>query len=280
MVETVPPLLGAGVRFVLAGAAMYLWLLVRRGPDSVRIAPRELAACTLIGVLLLFGGNGLVTIAEQDVPSGLAALIIASVPLWVAILRATTGQSVAAQTIAGVFIGFAGVAVLVMPGEGGGVQALGFVLLVIASISWAVGSFVSGSVPMPKDKLVATAAQMLCGGALMTAAGVVGGETGGLDLGAVSLESALAFAYLVVIGSLVAFTAYVWLLANAPISKVATYAYVNPVVAIFLGWAILGEQVGAITIVSTAVIVASVALVVRRESQPAEPAGGLAEART
>ena len=270
MVETMPPLLSAGVRFAAAGAIFWAILRVRGGPARVKVTGRQLAGAALIGTLLCFGGNGLVTVAEQDVPSGLAALIIGSVPLWVVLMRSAHGDRVPRGTLAGVLIGFAGLALLVLPGDRPGDAPLGGVLLIVAaSISWAAGSFYSRSTPLPEDALVSTAWQMLLGGAGMIAVGLATGETSGLDIGAFSADSLLGFAYLIVFGSLLAFTAYVWLLKHAPISTVATYAYVNPVIAIFLGWAILSEEITFTVVAGAAAIVVSVAAVVRREADPA-----------
>lgn len=278
MVETIPPLLGAGLRFVVAGAIFYAVLLARGGWQRMRITPAQLAGCALIGCLLLFGGNGLVTIAEQDVPSGLAALLVASEPLWVVILRAGARERVSRRTVTSVVLGFAGVALLVLPGDRPDGATLGGVLLVLlAAALWAVGSFSSRHVELPKDIFVSTAVQMLCGGAAMVVVGLVAGEAADVRLDEVSADSALAFGYLITVGSLLAFTAYVWLLQNVPISTVSTYAYVNPVIAIFLGWAILSEQVTVFVLAGAAVIVASVAAVVREESRPVEEPVGVTE---
>lgn len=264
MVETVPPLLGAGVRFVVAGGVFWLALRVRRGAGGVRAGRRELAGATVVGVLLLFGGNGLVTVAEQEVSSSLAALLIASVPLWVVVYRLLARERVPRATLAGVVVGFAGVALLVLPsGRPAGATLGGVSLVVAAAACWALGSFWSRMVRLPGDAMLSTALQMLIGGAAMLVVALATGEAGDVDLGAVSTRSALAFVYLIVAGSLAAFTAYVWLLQAAPISLVATYAYVNPVVAVVLGWAILSESITTTMIAGTAVVVASVAIVVR-----------------
>jgi drug/metabolite transporter (DMT)-like permease len=273
MVETVPPLLGAGVRFLLAGALMYAWVRWRRAPAHVTRA--ELAGCALVGVLLMFGGNGLVTVAEQDVPSGLAALLIATEPLWIIMLRALWRERPGRLSALGVLAGFAGVALLLSPGERPeGASLAACLLVVFAAMCWASGSFAGSRLRLPSDPLHATALQMLLGGAVMTAAAVVVGEPWDLDLGGISGDSWLAFGYLVAVGSIVAFTAYAWLLRNVPISTVSTYAYVNPVIAVFLGWAILSEPVSPITIAATAIIVASVALTMRQEGtgRETEPA--------
>jgi drug/metabolite transporter (DMT)-like permease len=266
-VETLPPLLTAGMRFVVAGLVAYLFLWARGGVSRVRINGRELAACAIVGTALLFGGNGMVTLAERTVPSGLAALIIGSVPLWVVLLRAASREKINRSTLLGVLIGFIGVSILVLPGSGGGGATIwGMLLIVAASASWATGSFFSRTLPMPKDPFVSTAVQMLTGGLVLLVAGLVHGEASGIDVGSFSAASIWAFVYLVVAGSWLAFTAYVWLLQNAPISKVATYAYVNPVVAIFLGWLILNETITGTILLGALVIVGSVAVIVRREA--------------
>jgi drug/metabolite transporter (DMT)-like permease len=274
MVETVPPLLGAGVRFVVAGGVFAAWLVATRGWRAFSVGGRELLAAAAIGVLLMAGGNGLVTVAEQDAPSGLAALLIAAVPLWVILLRLLVREPIAAGTLAGVGVGFAGVAVLVVPGHRPENAPLWSVLVLLAAAaSWATGSFLSGRWPVPGDVIVAVALQMLIGGAVLVVAALFVGEGSDVDLGGLSGRSIAAFAYLVVPGSLLAFTAYAWLLQNVRISTVATYAFVNPVVAVLLGWAILGEEVTTAILVGAAVIVASVAFVVRQETTaPSEPA--------
>jgi drug/metabolite transporter (DMT)-like permease len=270
MVETMPPLLSAGVRFAVAGAAFLAVLRLRKGGGSVWPTRAELAGAALIGTLLCFGGNGLVTVAERDVPSGLAALIIGAVPLWVVVMRSLHGDRVPRATLAGVLVGFAGLAVLLLPGERPEDAPLAWVLVVVAaSISWAAGSFYSKRAPLPDDALVSTGWQMLLGGAGMVLVGSVAGELNDVEPAAFSTDSVLAFLYLIVFGSWLAFTAYVWLLKHAPISTVATYAYVNPVIAIFLGWAILSEEITVTVVAGATAIVLSVAVVVNRESEPA-----------
>ena len=234
----------------------------------MRVSPRELGASALVGAALLFGGNGLVQLAEErGAPSSLAALVIASVPLIVILLRRLMRERISGGTLVGVAVGFTGVALRVLPGNRpAGADSIAVGMLLAASAFWAAGSFFSKSLPLPKDPFVSTSTQMLAGGAVLLIAGAVTGESfAGVEL---TSSAVAAFAYLVVAGSLLAFTAYVWLLANAPISKVATYAYVNPVVAIFLGWIILSEAITATTLVGAAVIVASVAFIVRKETQP------------
>lgn len=266
MVETVPALLGAGVRFLLAGLIFYAVLRLRRGDAAVRFGRSELLAAGTAGTLLLFGGNGLVTIAEKHVPSGLAALIIASVPLWIVLFRSLGHERVPRLTLVGVLAGFAGVAVLLLPGEQPkGVTIGGMLLLVAAAASWAIGSYYPRRWPMPSDSFLSTALQMIVAGVLMIVVALAAGEGSQVHFAQMSLESIAGFVWLVTAGSLLAFTAYVWLLKNAPISKVATYAYVNPVVAIFLGWILLSEKITTTILIGAALIVASVALVVNRD---------------
>ena len=264
-VETLPPLLSAGVRFLTAGLVMFAWLAFRGGRQRVRVTKREVGASALVGTALLLGGNGVVAIAELTVPSGLAALIIASVPLWVVVLRALFGDRASGGTLLGVAFGFAGVGLLVGSGDSSGGSLGGVLLLVLASASWASGSFFSSKLPLPQDPFVSTSVQMLTGGGALVLGALIRGEFTGLDVASFSGASLAALAYLVVFGSLVAFTAYTWLLHNAPISKVSTYAYVNPVVAVFLGWIILSETITPLMLAGAAVIVASVAFIVRHE---------------
>jgi drug/metabolite transporter (DMT)-like permease len=263
MVETVPPLLGAGVRFAVAGGVMLAVLSFRR---RVRPTRAQLLSALLVGILLP-GANAVVTVAELEVPSNLAALLIASVPLWVMLMRRASGEPVSRAGIAAVLVGFAGVAILLQPGEqseGASLLALG--ACVFAAVMWASGSFASPRLRLPGDPLVASGWQMLLGGLVITACGLAAGEAGDVDVEAFSLRSVVALAYLIVFGSWLAYSAYAWLLQNAPISRVATYAYVNPVVAIVLGVLILDELVTPVTIAGAAIIVVSVALVTRIES--------------
>jgi drug/metabolite transporter (DMT)-like permease len=268
MVEDVPPLLGAAVRFLLAGGVM-LAVLAARG-HSLRVSRRALAGAAVVGLLLPAGGNGLVTVAEQDVPSGLAALLVASVPLWVVLMRSTVGgERVARATFGGVAAGFCGLALLLLPGSRPAeATAAGVTLVLVAALSWASGSFLSPRLEMPSDPLVSTAWQMVVGGAALLAAGLAAGEPAAVHVGSIAPKCWLALAYLIVAGSWVAYTAYVWLLQNAPVSQVATYAYVNPLVAVMLGWAILGESLGVGTLAGAGLVVASVAAIVTRESTP------------
>lgn len=268
MVETIPAMLGAGARFLLAGALLWLWLRWRNGPSTEPMRASWWGTVWLLGLLLPAGGNGLVTVAEDlDVPSGLAALIVASVPLWVVLLRLVTGDRPAPRTLAGVGLGFIGVALLLRPGDHTGeASTWALLLVVLAAVLWATGSFSSPRLPQPSDPFRATALQMMAGGVILTAGGIARGELSDVHLGAISLESWLGFAYLVTFGSILAFSAYAWLLRNVPVSRAATYAYVNPVIAVFLGWSFVDEPLTATTVIGTLVIVASVALVIRQEA--------------
>ena len=249
---------------------MYVFLLIRRGPQGVRVSARELGRA-LIGAALLFGGNGIVSVAEQSVPSALTALIIRRSLCGSSCFRGD-GRSVSGKTALGVILGFSGVALLVVPGStSGGAEGIGYVLLVLASLSWATGSFLSGKVALPRDPFTSTAVQMLCGGAVIAVAALVGGEFNDVDPSSFSLSSIAGLAYLIVFGSLIAFTAYTWLLQNGPISKVSTYAYVNPVVAVFLGWLILSEEITLMIGIGALLIIASVAFIVRNESRVSAP---------
>jgi drug/metabolite transporter (DMT)-like permease len=256
LVRTVPPLYGAGARFVVAGALMLAFL----GRRSLKVNGRELLACAAIGTLLAAGGNGLVTVAEQDVPSSIAAVLIASVPLWIVVYRRVAGDRMSRAAVFGVLAGFAGVAILLLPGSSSHAPLGPSLIIVAAAASWGFGSFISGAIGLPRDGLVTTGWQMLFGGLVLLASGAAAGE----HVGTPSGESIWAWLYLVFIGSLVAYTSYTWLLRNAPIQLVSTYAYVNPVVAVILGAVILNEAISGGTLIGTAVIVASVAVIVRQ----------------
>ena len=263
VVETVPPVLGSGARFVVAGAVMIAVLSFRR---SVRLTRAQLLSALLVGTLLP-GANAVVSVAEQEVPSSVAALLIASVPLWVILLRRGAGESVPRASVGAVLVGFVGVALLLRPGEqSGAATVLGLGTVVFAALMWASGSFASPRIQLPRDGLVSVAWQMLLGGLVITIVGLALGEAPQVDPAAFSTRSLVALAYLIAFGSWFAYTAYAWLLQNAPISRVTTYAYVNPVVAIVLGWLILDEVVTPITLIGAAIIVVSVALVTRIES--------------
>ncbi|MET9299522.1 MULTISPECIES: EamA family transporter [Micromonospora] len=289
-VESLPPLISAAMRFSGAAVVLAVVLRLRRGPGALRVPPRRLGSAALIGVLLLAGGNGLVVLAESGpagaaVPSGVAALLVATVPLLVVVLRTVGGDRPRPWTFLGVALGFAGLVVLVLPRDGvDGVPVAGALTVVGAATSWSVGSYLSGKILMPADPFVATVYEMVAGAAVLALVGVARGELRGFSFADVTGRSWAAMAYLMVAGSLIAFTAYVWLLAHAPISLVSTYAYVNPVVAVALGALFVAEPITSQVLMGGAVIVVGVAVVVsterpRRSPPPAvdgtagEPAG-------
>ena len=261
------------VRFLFAGSLLYLWS-VRRGDRAAdRPGRSQWVAATIVGGFLLLGGNGGVVWAEQNVPTSIVALLIAMTPLWMALIeRFVYGQRLARQAIAGLILGFLGAALLV--GEPGSRQLdlAGVAVVVCASVAWAVGSLYSRRAPLPSRPLVGTGMEMLAGGALLGLAGVVAGEAGRIHPSQLSTGSIAALAYLIMFGSWIAFSAYLWLLRVAPISRVSTYAYVNPVIAVLLGWAFLSEPITGRTLLAGAVIVAAVALIITaRTAPPGDP---------
>jgi drug/metabolite transporter (DMT)-like permease len=268
MDRTIPPLIGAGIRYLLAGTAMFAFLSLRRGALP-RVRSRELASVALVGVLLLTGGNGFVSYAERYVPAGLAALVVASVPLWLLVIRVISRDRPRTATLTGLCVGFFGVALLVLRGgQQQGVSVPHLLIVLGASLSWALGSWASSRLPLPRDVATGTALEMLIGGAALGLLGPLFGERWSGVVRHASTSSLLAIAYLAIAGSILAFTAYVWLLQHAPISQVSTYAYVNPVVAVLLGALLLGETITTTTIIGGSIIVVAVALVVRAEAEP------------
>ncbi len=253
--ETIAPLFAASTRFITAGALMVGIVFLRRG--TLRVSRRALASCIVIGALLP-GANAVLFFAERDVPTGLASLIIATVPLWVVVLRLAARERLGRPALVGVGVGFAGVAVLAHPS--GGATTLGIALCLLSALMWSTGTVLSSWLTMPADPFAATAYEMLAGGLLMLPIAVF--TVHGFSP---SRASILGWLYLVTFGSIVGYTAYVWLLANAPLSLVSTYAYVNPVVAILLGVLFRGEDLTWRLLIGAATVVAAVALVVRRE---------------
>jgi drug/metabolite transporter (DMT)-like permease len=278
-IETLPPFLMAGVRFVVAGLVLLAWVRLRGGP---RPAAGEWRRAWITGGLLLAGGNGAVVWAEQWIPSGLVALLVASVPLWMVLVDWLWGRGSrpSAGLLLGMGWGLFGVGLLVAGqgmGPGGPLGIVAGMVVVGGSISWAVGSILARYAPAASSPQGATARQMLAGGALLSLAAILTGELGRFDPGAVSLRSVLALVYLVVFGSLVAFSAYVWLLKASTPARVSTYAYVNPAVALFLGWALAGEPVGARTLVASAIVLSAVMLITRRSGPGRSPGTGAPE---
>jgi drug/metabolite transporter (DMT)-like permease len=252
---TIPPLFAASTRFMTAGALMAGVVLLRGGSLGISLA--ALRSVVLIG-LLLPGANAILFIAERNVPTGLASLIIASVPLWLVVLRLGGGERLPWPVLAGVGVGFAGVAVLAQPS--GGAKSWGIALCVLSAVMWSTGSFLSSRLPMPADSFAATSYEMFAGGVILLPISLF--TVHGLHP---SAESIAGWLYLVTFGSIIGYSAYTWLLANAPLGLVSTYAYVNPVVAITLGVIFLGEQLTWRLLIGAAIVVVAVATVVRKE---------------
>lgn len=269
--ETMPGFFGAGVRFTIAGLLMLGFIAWRRSPGTLRIGRAELLSAAVVG-LLLPGANAILFVTEQKVPIGLTSLIIASIPLWVLLLRLLVGERPDLLSTIGLVIGFGGIVLLVHPGSDTG--PLSYLLITVAaSFMWALGSFLSPRIPVPRDALVATGYEMLCGGLVLLVIGLVAYSPSELDPAHWSARSILGLVYLITFGSLLGYSAYVWLLANAPIAKVSTYAYVNPVIAIALGVIVLDETITARIIAGAVLILIAVAIVVRRESESGELIG-------
>jgi drug/metabolite transporter (DMT)-like permease len=263
-VETIPPFLMAGLRHLTAGVALFGWLRLRGTPAPER---RHWGPAAAIGGLMLLGGNGLVSWAEQRVPSGLAALIVACVPIWMTLLDGIQNRRTPhGVVLAGLAAGLAGLAFLVAPGRfagGAHVDLLGAGALMLASLLWATGSLYARRAKLPASTLMATAMEMIAGGAILIGTSTLLGEWRGFSIAEVSTRSLLALSYLIVAGSLLGFTAYIFLLGATTPARVSTYAYVNPVVAVFLGWAFAGEGVTARTVIAALAIVGSVAVIIR-----------------
>ncbi|MBI4393892.1 MAG: EamA family transporter [Euryarchaeota archaeon] len=262
-IETIPPMLMAGARFLAAGAILYAWA---RSRGAARPVPAHWLSASIVGGLLLLGGNGALTWAEQTVPSALAALLVAAVPIWMALLNWwwPGAQRPGKATIVGLLVGFLGVALLIdFTGASTVGQAPLFGALVIlgGTLAWAMGSLYSRSARLPSDPILAIGMEMLAGGALLTMAGAGMGEFSRVDVAAISSRSLLAFLYLTTFGSIIAFTCYVWLLRVSTPAKVSTYAYVNPVIALFLGWALASEGITPRTLAAAAVIIVAVAII-------------------
>jgi len=274
-VGTIPPFTQGSVRFLVAGAILYL-ATARGRAGEPRPGAREWRDAAIIGGFLLLGGNGLLALGETTVGSGIAALLIATLPLWVAILgRLFFNLRLSRSTLVGIGLGFAGVGTLVWPAGGRApVDLVGAIILLGSPILWAIGSLYSARAHLPARPLVGVAMQMLCGGAMFGVVAILTGEGNRFNPAAVTRESVVAVAYLVAVGSLVGFTAYGWLLRVAPLPLIATYAYVNPIVAVALGALILGESITPRTLLAGAIIIVAVAIIVwsrSRDSVPPRP---------
>jgi len=265
-IETLPPFLMAGVRFLTAGALLYLWARWRGAPRPSLVHWRS---ALLVGGFLLLGGNGGVVWAEQRVDSGLAALLISTEPLWIVLLvwLLPGGRRPSLPVAGGLLLGFIGVGLLVRPSAESTIDPLGAAAVVLSALSWAWGSLYGQRAKLPEAPLLSTSIQMIGGGALLLLFSAVTGDMARFEPSEVSLRSALAVVYLMLFGSLVAFTAYSWLMRVASPVLVSTYAYVNPVVAVVLGWAFAGEPLTAGTLGAAAVILAGVALITSTQAK-------------
>lgn len=266
-VETIPPFTMAGTRFVIAGVLVLVFLRLRGVPLPSKIQWRS---AVVVGAFLLVGGNGLVTYSEQDIPSGFAAIIVATVPIWMMLFEwlLFRGTRPKAQVIAGIVIGFVGIFLLIGPSHIVGSTSFritSLLILMLAPVLWSFGSLVSPKVKLPENIFMSTSTQMVAGGILLLLLGVATGEVSDLDVAGFSTRSLGAMLYLTLFGSIVAFTAYLWLLKNVESSKVSTYTYVNPAIAVFLGWLLLNEEVTIVTVVAILAIILSVMLITLRK---------------
>ncbi|MEO5510020.1 MAG: drug/metabolite exporter YedA [Longimicrobiales bacterium] len=273
--ETLPPFLMAGVRFVVAGLILYA---VQRLRSGTRPTAAQWRATFIIGGLLITVGNGAVVWSELRIPSGIAAIVVAVMPCWMVLLDWLWERNDRPgwKTVVGLLLGFGGLALLIVPGirgEAGSLDIHGIGAVMVGSICWAVGSIYSKRVSLPTPQLLATGMEMLCGGALLVLLGLVMGEASHVSFATMTMHSVLALAYLTVFGSLIAFSAYIWLLHRVSAAQVSTYAYVNPLVAVLLGWAMAHEALTPVMAAATAFIIAGVVLITlsnRSETEAAE----------
>lgn len=274
-VETFPPFVMGAVRFSIAGSVMIVVAAVAARRSLARPSLREVRDAAIVGTCLMFGGMGLVSWAEQTVPSGIAGVLIALMPMWIAIYeRVLLGRRLPGLAVGGIVLGIVGVVVLV--GQGLGAEArldpLGIAALIASPMAWAAGAtFAAHGARLPANPILATGLEMFLGSLVLVAAAVVSGELAAFHPEAVSGQALLATAYLTIVGSLIAFTAFVWVIRHAPLPLVTTYAFVNPVIAVFLGWLLLHEAVDSVQLVAGGVIVAGVALLILARSRMEAP---------
>lgn len=275
-IETIPPWIMVAARLLAAGTLLYVWCRLTGAP---RPTLQHWRGAGVTGVLLLVTGNAVVAWAEQTVPSGVASLLVATVPLWVLVLGwlGKGGARPRGGSIIGVLMGLAGLAVLVLPSlratDAGAIDRVGLLAMLFAALSWAAGSLYSRTAKLPPEPLLGTAMEMLVGGGLILVVSLVSGDWGRFALAAVSTRSLLALAYLVAFGSIVGFSAYTWLLKHAEPMLVSTYAFVNPIVAVALGWVVLGERLTANSLIAAVIIVAAVVLITLSQGRPAAGSG-------
>ncbi|OQX64689.1 MAG: EamA family transporter [Anaerolinea sp. 4484_236] len=271
VVETIPPFMAGGARFISVGIGLYFWRISKGDPVPTR---RQWRDAGVIGLLLLVGGNGLVSWSEQFVPSGIAALLISTVPIWMVVIESLRpgGEKPRVKAIIGLALGFGGIVLMIGPGELsreiGALHPLGLIALPVGALLWSLGSVYSKSADLPSSSLMTTSVEMLVGSAGLFIVSMLRGEWRIFDLGAVENASWIGLVYLAIVGSLGGFVAYAYLLRNAPISLVSTYAYVNPVIAILLGAWIAHESLNGRTILAAAVILGAVILITNARGKP------------
>ena len=279
VVEEAPPLQSMGLRYTCAALVLGAILAMRGGVRRLRVTRPELVGAAFLGLMLPVLGNGMVSVGEDlGAPSGITALLIAVAPLMITVFRTLDGDRPRGLSTFGVLLGFVGLAYLVLTGRGkdvGEVPIVAAGIIVFASSCWAFGSWVQPRLRLPKDVFVTTVYEMLAGGLILLGAGTAVGER--FSPTSYGPQTWLALGYLVVFGSVIAFTSYVWLLASAPISLVATYAYVNPVVAVFLGWLILSEPITGAVLIGGGIVVAAVAIVITAERPRRKPVSEAAQ---
>ena len=271
-VETIPPFILGAARFVLSGAMLYLWARSRGSPRPTRLHWRN---AVIAGGFLLLGGNGAVLWAEQFVPSGLTALLVSILPFWLVIIEwvRPPRRRPSGAVLVGLVLGFIGIIVLVGPSDVGGrgdVNPAGALVLILGSLSWAIGSFWSRDAELPESGLLTTGMEMLGGGVLLLIVGTLTGEFSHFDIHGVSKASAVGLLYLISFGSLLGFTSYIWLLDKVSPARLGTYAYVNPIVAVLLGWAIAGERLSIRTGIAAVIVICAVALITTARSTKAK----------
>lgn len=272
-VRDLPPFLAMALRHLVAGGVLLAVALPRGDRRGDAIGRPQIVAAFVFGGLLFVTGHGALAWAQQTVPAGVAALLVGTIPIWMSLFdRVAFGRRLARSAYAGIALGFVGLVFLFDPFGQGSVDRLGALVIVLSAMCWAAGSLYSRGAPLPKRPLVSAGLASLCGGILLSGYSVVSGEIGEAVW---TTDSVLALAYLIVVGSFIGFTSYVWLLRSAPISLVSTYAYVNPIVAVVLGWLILGENVTVEMVVAGAAVLVSVAVIVRAGTADRAPGRGL-----
>jgi len=274
--ETIPPFIMGGARFVVSGALLYVWARWRGASRPTRTHWRN---AIIAGAFLLVGGNGAVVWAEQVVPSGMTALLVSILPFWLVIIEwvRPPRRRPHGAVLTGLILGFIGIAVLVGPEDLGGhgdIRPIGALVLILGSLSWAIGSFYSRDADLPESGLLTTGMEMLGGGTLLLIVGAATGEFSRFDVHQISRASAAGLLYLITFGSLLGFTSYIWLLDKVSPARLGTYAYVNPVVAVVLGWAIAGERFSIRTVVAATIVICAVALITTARTSGSQASSG------